>query len=181
MTEEKLPSVTWIGVGAKYGGIIGAVGVETNSCWMVNLETFETVTLNIESIKFGLGLGGGLGGCMVIALNCPHPRVLIKDSWEAQKNIDLSVSLGARWAEFAKSSIIYLKPLIKMGPSAVKGIIEGSKRADDLRNLGHLIYGNYSLWTKGKPDPQIMVVDFPVGGYALELSVTSSLQRVSII
>lgn len=176
-----LPNVTWLGVGAKYGGFLGGVGAETISGWMMNLGTYDRVIFNVESIKFGLGLGGGAGGCLIIALNCPNPQSLVSDSYQVQGNVDVGISLGNRWGGFARSAVRHLRPLMNMGPQAVRMLIQGSRHADDVRNLGHLLYSNYSLLSQGNTTPQLITIDIPVGGFAVELSVTSSLQKFSIV
>ncbi len=176
-----LPNVTWIGVGAKYGGFLGGVGAETTTGWMINLGSFDRVIFNVESIKIGLGLGGGTGACLIVALNCLSPQALVTDTYEVQGNVDLGISLGNRWGGFARSAIRHLRPFMDMGPQAARMIIKGARNADDLRNLGHLLYNNYGLLTQGKSTPQLITIDIPVGGFAAELSITSSFQKFSIV
>lgn len=174
---NRLPDVTWIGIAAKYGGFLGGVGYETTSGDMINLGTYDRVLFHAESLKVGLGLGGGAGAALVMALNCPNILTLCSDDYIAQKDVSVGVALGGKWSSFAKSSITTLRPLFNFGTKRFSDIIRLSRNADDIRNLGHLLYSNYAVFTQGRNEPQFICIDIPVGGYAAELSLTTSFQK----
>ncbi len=178
--SSNLAQATWIGTGIKYGGMLTGFGYETTNGWMINLATHDIVLFDQQSMKIGLGLGGGVGKVFVLALNCRNPLHLVQDSFEAQGNVDIAVSLGSRWGEFARGTFRHLRPLMNLGRESFRTLAIGAANAGHVRDVGHQVFNAYSVISSGT-SPQLICMDIPLAGAAIELSISSSIQKFRML
>lgn len=168
---------TWVGIGTKYGGTLGVIGAETTFGVIWNMKNFNVhMPVTIENYRIGIGLGGGIGTCLLIVFNCFSPYVI-----DGMKVSDwgFNFSVGPKWSAVLKmwkacgflSTIQDMRKALEKTNTLTQVI---SVKEFEMLKLGVNYYWQGADAVKGDGgDPQVMAFDLPVGSYGTEISLNA--------
>jgi hypothetical protein len=167
---------TYIGVATKAGGMIMA-GAEATTGRLYNLANpGYNVLFTMNSVKFGIGAGGGIGTVLVLAYNIRKLRDLEKTNqgWDWGIGVDLGPVRGKALVS-AISNHKGIMTAIEMAKKMRLGQGNPALAGEDLTNLRLLGHQVYNLSKMSSAEPEMICIDLPVGGAGLELSFSFSL------
>ena len=151
---------TWLGIGLKFGGILGIGGAENTEGIVFNIANPSTrATFRVQSARFGLGLGGGVGLVAACIFNCSNINQL--DHTETGWDWSIGLSLGGRAAQIASSlrNLRFFSAIARVG-TALRLTVED---LEVLRNGMHWLYSAYDIGTMANDQPKVILIDTPIG------------------
>jgi hypothetical protein len=201
MANDFSPRHTWFGVGAKFGGQLIVGGLESTTGYVFNLENPAfNAPFTIENIRLGLGLGGGVGGCVLFVLNCRSVFTLhntdVQDwglNLAVGGKLDGLVKLLRRAKEFEQLWPVARQALRVVGqmrhgtvqmartvPAAMRSI---GLTADSLEkiNSAATVVRNLTDAYNSQGKPFVLALDIPGVGYGLELSLVYTKGKITVM
>lgn len=166
---------SWIGLGVKGGGTVGLIGLETMEGSVTNLGfTRHTQSLNVTSIRVGLGLGGGVGLVAILVYNCPNLAVL-HDTIGTDWSVNVAIG-GVKWDGVLKAlkAKKFFSTITKLS-----GAIEKAT-PDDISNIRNSMSYVYSTIDIAKNSPQLVSLDIPFAGVGQEVSIHALEGKITI-
>jgi len=173
-SDEHRFNKRWMGIGAKAGGQLLFGGVESAAAKMWCLGNGESFNLEIISGRFGIGLGGSGGAVAVIGFGFSIPYEL-----HGKKSNDWGLSVALTQKFISKSTLqsirnakIFLDTLDAAGNyvAATRTAAQAFKLAEILQHLRNSLHTVYQGLETAKQSG-IIVIDLPLAGAGLELSV----------
>lgn len=195
------PKRTWFGVGAKVGGQLIGAGFESTTGYVFNLENpaFNS-PFTIENVRLGPGLGGGIGGCVLIILDCRSVLTLhntdVKDwglNLAVGAKLDSLVKLLRGAKEFERLWPVARQALRVVGqmrggtvqmakkvPAAMQGMGLTADSLDKIKQATTYAWNVTDAYNR-KGDPFMLALDIPGAGYGLELSLVYTQGKFTLL
>lgn len=183
---------TWVGFAIKGGGHLFVVGAEGAQGYAGRLDQFTTSlqNFNITSMRFGPGLGGGVGISMFLAFNTPM-LINLNNTKISPALADFNVNVSVEAKIPLGNSIKAIQPIARQlaaGSRLLGGLKTGIgalKLSDisTLRDFAHLYWqasveGSDAARTSA---PKTMVIDIPGAGVGLEVSLFWTAGEITVI
>lgn len=190
----------WLGVGMKVGGQLIGGGVESTTGYVFNVENPSIgAGFTIENIRIGPGLGGGVGGVLLIVLDCRSIYTL-----DGTDLLDwgVNVAFGAKLDSLVKllraaKEFDALWPVartllkgvgqlrsgaVQAGRAAAPALAGIGMAADDFETMKTAVNYAWNAHSTLSRDgnPLIIALDIPGVGYGLELSLVAMAGKFSI-
>lgn len=166
---------SWIGLGVKGGGTVGLIGLETMEGSVTNLGFVRhTQSLNLTSIRVGLGLGGGVGMVAIMVFNCPNLAVL-HDTIGTDFSVNVAIG-GVKWDGVFKA-LKARKFFSTM--TRLNGVIQKAS-PDDISNIRNSMSYVWSTIEIAAYSPQLVALDIPFAGVGQEVSIHALEGKITI-
>jgi len=157
---------SWIGTGAKGGGMLGVAGFETMEGVVTNLGFRQhSHSLNVSAARIGFGLGGSVGLVALLVFNCNH---LMNMNGTQDADWGLNLALGGKWDGVVKGlkQFKFFATMARLGKNYLKAT---PSDIDNLRNAMAYLYTSYDMKSMdGKP--KLIAIDIPFAGIGAEVS-----------
>lgn len=105
---------TWLGVCDKYSLHLAVTGFDLFTGWAASMDyNGKGIEISGNIGRFGPGIGGGIGSCIVFITGVSDPKQI---SGYSHKDWDFNVSLGGAWGKIGKlaANLKKFDPLIKV-------------------------------------------------------------------
>jgi hypothetical protein len=156
---------SWIGLGIKGGGTLGFLGMETLEGTVTNLGfPQDSHSLNVTSIRLGIGLGGGAGYVAVMVYKCGN---LMNLNGTKTTDWSINVALGEKWDGVVKGlkNYKFFSTVARIGAKLSKAV---PSDVDNIRNSMSYLYTAYDIY--GMSGPKLVTIDIPFAGVGAEVS-----------
>ncbi len=157
---------SWVGIGAKGGGTVAFIGMETLDGVVTNLGLrTDSHPLNVTGARLGLGLGGGAGLVALIVYNCYN---LMNLNNTPATDWSINLALGGKWDGVVKGlkGYKFFETIARMGNKIAKA---PPSDIDNIRNSMSYLYTAYDIGSMGGA-PKLVSIDIPFLGIGLEVS-----------
>lgn len=174
MAEDNFYRNTWVGVGAKYGGQFAVIGWDNSNGAIFNIaHPTWCFAFNLDNLRWGPGLGGGIGTTVIIAFNTVNITTL---SGTEISDWGFNLSVAAKWDKIAQGLVNIKKyaALAKLGQIATAG-----KDMENIKLSANYLWNAYDMGNRPKT-PVMFSLDLPVG-WGLEVSLVKTTGTFEII
>ncbi len=166
----------YFGIGAKFGGIVLG-GTQTLEGYVFSVDDYkDQAHVEARIWTLGPGLGGGANVVFIMAYGSTHKHKFVGakfDGW------DFAVSLGGRWGDAIKGAskipaVAKLAKVVKQGGKIEQALKGASKlSASEWEKVAELVKTSREALgvDPGSSKPQLNVLDIPLAGAALEVSL----------
>jgi hypothetical protein len=174
-SKKMKPEETWIGIGAKSGGMLGIGGYESTQGKFFNVGN-PTITYDftVSSSRWGLGLGGSGGGMVIIFVFKLNGLYWLNQ--RSVKDWGVNISIGENYGEILEflAKMRFFSKVKLIGKTLTHLITH----IDDLRNIASFLYNASDFDMKG--DHPMLAFDVPLVGEGLEVSAFKSYGKIYI-
>ncbi len=164
----------WFGFAMKWGGQLGPVGVDLALGALMNVETRQTATVQLQTVKGGLGLGGSASLTAILAFGFKTAQSM---NGATSSGFDFALSLGQKWDGILKNmenspnwpSLLGKFPDVCRYMEDAAVVAKGFRRIEKFGNWGKIL-ASFSNVPTG--DSTFVAFDVPWAGKGLEVGVT---------
>jgi hypothetical protein len=117
----------WIGIGLKFGGHFAIVGKDTFEGILFQVDDLsQDVTIEVESIRVGPGLGGGAAVALAVISGAPDPW-MVNGMRVGNWGWDFQLALGNKWSALGKAAkrlptVMKLVSILSKGGALTRGM-----------------------------------------------------------